>query len=395
MIGGRRPFLKGVAAGVCTPVLGSLASCTPARTKPPQTAAPRTFPEPSSQPETAPVSSKAAPPERTTTRPNHKAPSEQLEATSTDSELEDGQVPRRRFGRHNESVSVVGLGGHTLKLAGSVASAREIVARATSHGITFFENAWDYHGGSAEEVMGEALQGQSRDRLFLMSKFCTFHSERYSRDKAGAMKMLEDSLRRLRTDYLDLWMLHNVSGNDAELAYRDDSAIAALELAKKQGKIRYTGFTGHTDPKIHVDLIQRGFDWDATLMPVSALGALSAQRFEREVMPLCEQKNIAVLGMKGFGGSKRAFLHGKTNVEEIVRYSLSYQQVCSHMIGIDKLPYVNEAAHATQKKPMSTFERERHVFNLKAQNAEQYAMYLDPEYQQCYREGRLHPCQLG
>lgn len=371
MKGGRRPFIKGAAASACTPILGSFASCTPSKNVTPRLA--------------------SSPPPEAQGGTDHR---QSAGASRVATRATDG-VPRRAFGRHDETVSVIGFGGHTLKLAESPEAAREIVARAVSSGVTFFENAWDYHGGEAEEVMGNALQGQARDQLFLMSKFCIFHSERYPRNKAGAMMMLEDTLRRLKTDYLDLWMLHNVSGNDAQQAYADNSAIAALELAKKQGKIRYTGFTGHTDPAIHVDLIRRGFNWDATLMPVSALGALSAHQFEREVMPLCESENIAVLGMKGFGGSKRAFLHGKTNVEQVVRYSLSYPQVCSHMIGIDKLPYVDEAVSAAQKAPMTMSERQEHVVRLKARGGERYAMYLDPSYRQCYRDGRLHPCQLG
>lgn len=270
-------------------------------------------------------------------------------------------IPKRKFGRHDDRVSVVGFGGHTLYLSGSQKEANEIFAHGLDLGVNFWENAWDYHEGEAENYMGIAMEGK-RDQVFLMSKFCIYHSKKYTRDKKGAMLMLEDSLRRLKTDHLDLWMLHNVKGDDAKDAYVTDGAIEALELAKKQGKIRYTGFTGHTKPQIHVDLIESGYQWDATLMPVSVVGALDSRNFEKQVMPLCEKYNIAVLGMKGFGGSRRTELHGKTNVTEALRYSLSYRQVCTHVVGVDKMDYVDQAVAAAPAKPMSASERAKYAF---------------------------------
>ena len=271
-------------------------------------------------------------------------------------------IPKRKFGRHDDKLTVLGLGGHTLYLAGSQREATEIVHRALDLGINFMDNAWTYHGGESENYMGVALEGR-RDDVFLMTKFCNFKSENYTADAAGSMKMLEDSLRRLKTDYVDLWMMHDVVGNDAEDAYRKNGAIEAMELAKKQGKIRYNGFPGHTTRQIHVYLIKGGFDWDATLMPVSVMGALSSRTFEAEVMPLCEEKNIAVLGMKGFGGSRRTHLHEQTNVEEVLRYSLSYQQVCTHLVGMDKMEYVDMAVAGTAAAPMSAADRARYVVN--------------------------------
>lgn len=270
------------------------------------------------------------------------------------------KIPKRKFGRHDDMLTVVGFGGHTLYLAGSQKEANAIAHRAIDLGVNFFENAWDYHGGQAEEYMGIALEGH-RDKLFLMSKFCNYHSQVYTPDVAGAMKSLEDSLRRLKTDHLDLWMMHSVSGDDASDAYRTEGAIEAMELAKKQGKIRYTGFTGHTDTKVHRDLIEGGYEWDATLMPVSIVGALKSREFEADIMPLCEKHEIAVLGMKGFGGSRRTHLHGQTNVEEALRYSLSYPQVCCHVVGVDKLEYVDQAVAGSAASPMQPEDRARYA----------------------------------
>lgn len=307
---------------------------------------------------------------------------------------ESGSVPKRKFGRYDDMLSVVGFGGHTLKFAKSQQEADKICAQAIDRGINFFENAWTYHGGTAEEMMGKSLKGK-RDQVFLMTKFSPHNDKAYSDDKAGCMKMLEDSLRRLQTDYLDLWMIHNVKGDAAEWAYRKDSAIEALEEAKQQGKIRYNGFTGHTTPQIHIDLINGGFEWDATLMPVSALGALSSRKFEKEVMPICVEKNIAVLGMKGFGGSKRAHMHGLTNVNEVVRYALSYPQVCTHVIGVDKIEYVDPAAVAATKAPMTEAERTAHLTEIARKGGSEFAMYLDQEYDDCYSRGSFHPSQIG
>ncbi|MEO0510863.1 MAG: aldo/keto reductase [Verrucomicrobiota bacterium] len=281
-------------------------------------------------------------------------------------------IPKRKFGRFDDMLTVVGIGGHTLYFTGSQKEANEVVHRAYDLGINFFENAWGYHGGTSEEYMGNALKGK-RDKIFLMTKFSNFRGDGPP-TLDGAMKHLEDSLRRLKTDYLDLWMMHNVVGDDAKDAYKSDGAIAAIELAKKQGKIRYGGFTGHTDPQVHRDVIEGGYEWDATLMPVSVVGALKSRAFEKEIMPLCEKHKIAVLGMKGFGGSRRTELHEKTNVEEVLRYALSYDQVCTHVVGIDKVDYVNQAVAGCVAKPMSAADRVQFAVNDSPDSPEYAAM---------------------
>ncbi|MEN8661142.1 MAG: aldo/keto reductase [Lentimonas sp.] len=274
-------------------------------------------------------------------------------------------VPRRKFGRHDDMVSVFGVGGHTLYMSGSQKDANEIVARAVDRGVNFFDNAWDYHDGGSEEYMGIALEGH-RDKVFLMSKFCNHHGgaagKTYTRDVKGSMKMLEDSLRRLKTDHLDLWMMHQVSHDDLTDAYRADGAIEALELAKKQGKIRYAGFTGHSDANIHRGMIEGGYEWDAILMPISVLGAMDSRKFE-ETIPLCEEKNIALLGMKGFAGSRRTELHSRTSPAEVLSYSLSYSQVCTQLIGFDKLEYLDQAIAASNVTPMTAEGRTQFAVN--------------------------------
>lgn len=304
-------------------------------------------------------------------------------AVTADGTKSSGPVPRRKFGRHSDMLSVLGIGGLTLGGADSREEARRIALRAIDAGVNFFENAWDYRGGAAEEWMGYALEGH-RDKVFLMTKVCT-HSKPFPEGgKEGAMRMLEDSLRRLRTDYLDLWMIHQIENDfEVERAYSPGGVLEALELAKKQGKVRYVGFTGHTSPASHLKMIQGGYAFDATLMPVSALGALSSRQFERMLIPELAKRQIAVLGMKGFGGSKRAHLHGLVNAQSVLRYSLSYPEVCCHVVGIDKMEYLEQAIAASYLQPMSPKEREEFQVALAAKGGTQFAAYL----QEGYRDG--------
>src|SRR5271154_3115475 len=152
------------------------------------------------------------------------------------------QIPRRPLGKTGEQVSIIGLGGYHLGTVQSQELAVRLVQEAVDAGVTFFDNAWEYNDHRSEEWMGLGLQG-NRDKVFLMSKVCT-----HGRDKKVAMQQLEESLRRLHTDHLDLWQVHEVIYyNDPELIYARDGVLEALNEAKKQGKTRFVGFTGHKD----------------------------------------------------------------------------------------------------------------------------------------------------
>jgi len=149
-------------------------------------------------------------------------------------------ISLRSFGSSTDKISALGLGGHHLGDAKDEETARQIVAEAIDGGITFFDNCWEYNRGKSENWMGKALRGK-RDKVFLMTKVCT-----HGRDGTLATQMLEESLRRLQTDHLDLWQIHGVGfDNDPELFIRDGGAHEALTKAKQQGKVRHVGFTGH------------------------------------------------------------------------------------------------------------------------------------------------------
>jgi uncharacterized protein len=142
------------------------------------------------------------------------------------------------------------------------------VAKAIDHGVNFFDNAWEYHDGLSEERLGKALKGK-RDEVVLMTKVCT-----HGREKKIAMRMLEESLRRLQTDHLDVWQIHEVVyENDPELIFAQDGAAEALLAAKQQGKVRFLGFTGHKDPEILLKMLSHDFPFDTIQMPLNCCDA--------------------------------------------------------------------------------------------------------------------------
>lgn len=263
-----------------------------------------------------------------------------------------GEVPRRRFGKSEDIVSAMGLGGHAIGLAQSDEEAIRIVQEAVDNGITFMDNAWEYHGGRSEELMGKALEGRRKD-VFLMTKVCS-----HGRDKTVAMQQLEQSLKRLKTDYLDLWQIHEVVyENDPELHFAKEGAVEALTEAKKQGKVRYVGFTGHKLPSIHKEMLSKDYPFDAVQMPLSGFDS-SFRSFEREILPLCIAQGIAPIGMKSLNGNAAAIKKGIVSPEEAIRYAMSLP-VATTMSGIDSLEILHKNLEIARKfTPMSLEEKE-------------------------------------
>ena len=178
---------------------------------------------------------------------------------------------------------------------------------AIDEGLTFFDNCWDYHDGGSEEIMGRALADGRRDKVFLMTKNC-------ERDYAGSMKCLDDSLRRLRTDRIDLWQFHEIIyDNDPDWVFEKGGLKAAIE-ARKAGKVRYIGFTGHKDPRIHLAMLAKPFEWDTCQMPVNVLD-VHYRSFQKQVVPVCLKKKVGVIGMKGFGGGNGIAAAGRADGE--------------------------------------------------------------------------------
>jgi len=257
------------------------------------------------------------------------------------------QVPQRKFGRHDFTVSSLCLGGHALRNVDD-AQARQIVDHALALGVNFFDNAWDYHEGRAEELMGQCIKGK-RDKVFLMTKVCTHDTG----GRKEAMEMLEQSLTRLGTDHLDLWQVHALSTmQQVERAFAPGGVMEALDEARKQGKIRFSGFTGHTDPEVHLAMLSHGYAFDACQLPISAIEA-NSNAFVKRVLPELLKQKIAPLAMKSLGGNAAAVRDGIVRVPEAITYALSHS-VTTVVSGIESLSQLHEnAAIAAAFAPMS------------------------------------------
>ena len=261
-------------------------------------------------------------------------------------------LPTRVLGRTGQRVSIVCLGGWHIGSVKEDKEAVRIMHAAIDEGLTFFDNAWDYHDGHSEEVMGKALAvGGKRAKVFLMTKNC-------ERDYAGSMKNLEDSLRRMKTDHLDLWQFHeNNYDNDPDWVFEKGGMKAALE-AQKQGKVRFIGFTGHKDPRIHLKMLGKPHDWDTAQMPINVCDAFF-RSFQKEVVPVCLRKNVGVIGMKGLagGGTQGRLIEamGLTS-DECYRYCLSLP-ITAQVMGITSMEQLKaDVALARNFKPMTPAE---------------------------------------
>jgi aryl-alcohol dehydrogenase-like predicted oxidoreductase len=293
-------------------------------------------------------------------------------------DTKSGEVPRRKLGRTGEMVSIIGVGGHTFAIAESEAESIRIIHEAVDGGINFMDNAWEYNEGRSEILMGKALKGR-RDRAFLMTKCC---SHRRGQTKEAALKMLEESLTRLQTDRLDLWMLHQLTDMDeVNAAFKEGGPLEGLLEAKKQGKVRYLGFTGHESAEIHLAMLKRDFPFDAVLMPINAFEA-NRKGFRTEVLPVLQKRELGILGIKSLGGHPAKVLRsGKYNAKELLRFSMS-QPITTQIVGMKSLENLHDnLALVRNFTPMKPAEMEKLVAQLLTDNAAQgYAQYHLPGY---------------
>ncbi len=233
-----------------------------------------------------------------------------------------GDMLYRRFGRSDEMVSAIGMGGfHLGKNAVSDGEAVRLVHEAVDRGITFIDNCWDYNEGRSELRVGVALdQGGYRDRVFLMSKMD-------GRTKQEAARQIDTSLKRMRTDRIDLVQHHEVLRyDDPDRIFAEGGAMEAFVEAKAAGKLRHIGFTGHKDPRIHLQMLavaaERGFRFDAVQMPLNVMDA-HFRSFAHLVLPYLVEQGIAVLGMKTFADSVLLKSGAPITPVEYLHYSLN------------------------------------------------------------------------
>jgi len=259
-------------------------------------------------------------------------------------------IGRRKLGHSDVDVSIIGVGGYHLGLANvQEQDAIRIIRHALDEGINFLDNCWDYNAGVSEERMGKALKDGYRQKAFLMTKID-------GRTGAEARKQIDESLRRLNTDSVDLLQIHEVIRmTDAEQAFQPGNVIDVLQQARKAGKIRFIGFTGHKSPEMHLNMIaaadRHNFQFDTVQMPVNALDD-HFNSFGRLVIPVARRHNIAILGMKSL--SNGAILKTNTvTASEALRYAMSVP-VTTTVCGCESLANLEEKISVARDfKPMT------------------------------------------
>jgi predicted aldo/keto reductase-like oxidoreductase len=272
-------------------------------------------------------------------------------------------LPTRILGKTGQRVSIICLGGWHIGAVPDEKEAIRIMHAAIDEGINFFDNAWDYHDGVSEVRMGKALAMDGRrSKVFLMTKNC-------ERDYKGSMKCLDESLRRLQTDHLDLWQFHEiVYDNDPDWVFEKGGLKAALE-AQKAGKVRFIGFTGHKDPRIHLKMLAKPYAWDTAQMPINVLDA-HYRSFQKEVVPVCLKQNVAVIGMKGLaGGNTEGRIPTKVGVsaEECYRFCLSLP-VSTQVVGMISMDNLKQNVRIARNfQPMAAEEKAALLTRVKEQ----------------------------
>lgn len=272
------------------------------------------------------------------------------------------EMPRRTLGRTGQRVSMIGLGGWHLALKHvDEKLADRIMRSAADRGINFFDNCWDYNGGESEKRMGRTLKDGYRDRVFLMTKID-------GRTKKEATKQLEESLKRLQVEYIDLVQHHEILRfEDANRIFAEDGAHAAMIEARQQGKIKYIGFTGHKDPRIHMYMLEvaneNGFVFDAAQMPLNVMDA-HYRSFANIVVPELVKLNTAVLGMKPMANGQILRSHTVTPIE-CLHYALNLQTSVV-ITGIDSMEILDQAFEAARTfRPMDANAVERILFSTR------------------------------
>jgi aryl-alcohol dehydrogenase-like predicted oxidoreductase len=266
---------------------------------------------------------------------------------------EQGGMIYRALGKTGERVSVIGLGGYHIGASSiSEQDSIQLIRQAIDRGITFLDNCWDYNGGISEIRMGKALEDGYRSKVFLMTKID-------GRTKAAAAQQIDESLRRLQTDHVDLMQLHEVIRlEDPDVVFAPGGAIEALLDARQAGKIRFTGFTGHKDPYVHLRMLEvakkHNFHFDTVQMPLNVMDA-HFRSFTNQVLPVLSKEGIAPLGMKCFG-DHYILDSGAVKPIEALHYCLNLP-IAVQITGINNLQILDQAIEAARTfKPLSQAE---------------------------------------
>jgi predicted aldo/keto reductase-like oxidoreductase len=283
-----------------------------------------------------------------------------VQTAFADEDEKHGDMIFRTLGRTGEKVSVIGAGG--FHIGKNPDEGFHIIRSAIERGVTFMDNSWDYNGGNSEITMGKALRDGYRQKVFLMTKID-------GRTKEAAAQQIDESLKRLQTDVVDLLQIHEVIRmEDPDRCFADDGAIHALLDARKAGKLRFIGFTGHKDPAVHLRMLEvaaeNGFRFDTVQMPLNVLDA-HFRSFEKQVLPILVSEQIGVLGMKSMGDGFILQSKAATPIE-CLHYAINLP-TSTVITGIDSMEILDQALEAVRTfKPMSVEE----VRELLARTAE-------------------------
>jgi uncharacterized protein len=259
--------------------------------------------------------------------------------------LKSGDIPRRPFGKTSEKLTVIGQAGGRFPLI-SFEEAKAVTLRAYDLGINYFDNAHMYWGGRSEEVYGAVLQ-PFRKKIFITSKST-------ERTRKGAEAELNLSLKSLRTDYLDLWQIHGVREGEAQRIFGPGGAIEAFEAAKKAGKCRFIGFTGHDNPYVHLEMLRAYDKYDSILMPLNVADPAYLS-FEKLVLPVAVRRGMGIQGMKNFANAK---LLQFFSAQDCLSYVLSLPIHCT-AVGCTTIGQLeDDVRFAQQFKPLSPQEME-------------------------------------
>lgn len=263
--------------------------------------------------------------------------------------IRKGDMLYRPLGSTGEQVSVLGLGGHHIGRPADEQEGIRLIRTAIDHGLTFMDNSWDYHEGASEIRMGKALRDGYRAKAFLMTKID-------GRTKQEAAKQIEESLRRLQTDHIDLLQHHEVIRmEDADRIFAEGGAQEAVLQAKKAGKIRYIGFTGHKDPAVHLRTLEvaakHHVRFDTVQMPLNVLDA-HFRSFEHHVLPVLVKDHIGVLGMKALA-DKHILKTGTATAVECLHYAMTLPTSVV-ITGIESMEILDQALEAVRTfQPMT------------------------------------------
>ncbi len=274
------------------------------------------------------------------------------------------KYPKRVLGRTGEKVSLLTTGGFHIGLKSMTEEESvKLIRTSIDNGVNFMDNAWVYQEGRSETYMGKALKDGYRKKVLLMTKIL-------ARDVEGAKKQLETCLERFDLDSFDLMQFHAIGQqgeDDVDLIY-NSGLIGWAEDQRSQGVFKYIGFTGHTSPSYHIEMIRRGYPWDTVQMPLNLADFHQELSFQKDVLPLAQDKNIGVIGMKSNAGGGLSKSGTATAVDGL-RYAMSLP-VATVVSGMDSMEVLEQNLSLYRNfKPMSEEEKKELESRTKGQSA--------------------------